>query len=500
MNNEWTFWANGDSTLIIFIPPPDKDEIHLVISDNITELNADTYLSLVDHSAMLHTLIEQNEEKHYVIDECDGKLKKGTIREQIKSEKEWYSMRNINLFLKYCITINSKYCCTEKMSQVLISIRTLRIMKDGGSIDCGITPFNVSDADLLKKRFIAKAIKRKYIRVSAYLEKRIMIGSIHRLRWYNITLQEEGFHHINDVSGTSSISGDILEANILNNNKSDIIYIVVKNLNDGDIVEEECIETLDHNENDIIINNNKNNAFLITRKRRFGKNNNSDENYCSIIDCLKTKISFSDDILLGLTVKFLCKYLNEFYKIRSIILIDEYDKIFSESSLFKNNYFSDYYEFTEDVLKKVLSNFSISDSKEKSDSDNTKDGIKEKLKKKYIYSEKNKELKNLFKNNNLNFDIEFLKLLCGEMIEFLFDKLSQIKYNYLTNDISYEDRWKKSKDIMYFKIQNREVLEYLRQFVDELNLNILILYSSYMLFKYLKNDSKIIFQRGKLQL
>jgi len=53
---------------------------------------------------------------------------------------------------------------------------------------------------------------------------------------------------------------------------------------------------------------------------------------------------------------------------------------------------------------------------------------------------------------------------------------------------------------MYFKIQNREVLEYLRQFVDELNLNILILYSSYMLFKYLKNDSKIIFQRGKLQL
>ncbi|KAL6590086.1 hypothetical protein U3516DRAFT_916829 [Neocallimastix sp. 'constans'] len=53
--------------MIVFIPPPDKDEIHLVISDNITELNADTYLSLVDHSAMLHTLIEQNEEKHYVI-------------------------------------------------------------------------------------------------------------------------------------------------------------------------------------------------------------------------------------------------------------------------------------------------------------------------------------------------------------------------------------------------------------------------------------------------
>ncbi|KAG4094839.1 hypothetical protein H8356DRAFT_1343767 [Neocallimastix lanati (nom. inval.)] len=417
MNNEWTFWANGDSTLV---NPNIKldNEIHLVISDNITELNADTYLSLVDHSAMLHTLIEQNEEKNYVIDECDGKLKKGIIREQIKSEKEWYSMRNINLSLKYCITINSKYCCTEKrMSQVLISIRTLRIMKDGGSIDCGITPFNVSDADLLKKRFIAKAIKRKYIRVSAYLEKRIMIGSIHRLRWYNITLQEEGFHHINDVSGTSSISGDILEANILNNNKSDIIYIVVKNLNDGDIVEEEY---------DLEKKIEKGNMYLITTYKQARI-----EKICDI-----SQIFY--DILLGLTVKFLC------------------------NSLFKNNYFSDYYEFTEDVLKKVLSNFSISDSKEKSD--------------------------------------KFLKLLCGEMIEFLFDKLSQIKYNYLTNDISYEDRWKKSKDIMYFKIQNREVLEYLRQFVDELNLNILILYSSYMLFKYLKNDSKIIFQRGKLQL
>jgi len=34
------------------------------------------------------------------------------------------------------------------------------------------------------------------------------------------------------------------------------------------------------------------------------------------------------------------------------------------------------------------------------------------------------------------------------------------------------DKKKKSKDMMYFKIQNREVLEYLRQFVDELNLNI----------------------------
>jgi len=49
---------------------------------------------------------------------------------------------------------------------------------------------------------------------------------------------------------------------------------------------------------------------------------------------------------------------------------------------FKDNYFSDCYGFTEDELKNVLFNFCIFDSKEKSDSDNTKDGIKERLKKK----------------------------------------------------------------------------------------------------------------------
>jgi len=117
----------------------------------------------------------------------------------------------------------------------------------------------------------------------------------------------------------------------------------------------------------------------------------------------------------------------------------------------------------------VLFNFSISDSKEKSDSDNTKDGIKERLKKKkycgyfyfsdkgiikniyypyyiikffqknknksdnfelsnyWIYSEKNEELKNLLKISILNFDVEFLNLLCGKIIEFSFDKLSLIE-------------------------------------------------------------------------
>ena len=59
--------VNSNIKLDSFIPPPDKDEIHLVISDDIIELNANIYLSLVEHSAVLHTLIEQNEEKHYVI-------------------------------------------------------------------------------------------------------------------------------------------------------------------------------------------------------------------------------------------------------------------------------------------------------------------------------------------------------------------------------------------------------------------------------------------------
>ncbi|KAL6589940.1 hypothetical protein U3516DRAFT_858475 [Neocallimastix sp. 'constans'] len=111
---------------------------------------------------------------------------------------------------------------------------------------------------------------------------------------------------------------------------------------------------------------------------------------------------------------------------------------FTKCSLLKDNYFSDCYGFTEDELKNVLSNFNISDSKEKSD--DIEDGIKERLKKKYggyscvsnidiikniynpysimkfvqknknkrdnfelsnywIYSEKNEKLKNLLKNN-----------------------------------------------------------------------------------------------------
>ncbi|KAL6589735.1 hypothetical protein U3516DRAFT_652619 [Neocallimastix sp. 'constans'] len=196
----------------------------------------------------------------------------------------------------------------------------------------------------------------------------------------------------------------------------------------------------------------------------------------------------SDGVILQNTIKFLCTCLKEFYKRRCIILIDEYDKIFSEKlksestfgtiqtffsdtfkgndylrfgmvtgcldiglnelnsgannftkcSLLKDNYFSDCYGFTEDELKNVLSNFNISDSKEKSD--DIEDGIKERLKKKYggyscvsnidiikniynpysimkfvqknknkrdnfelsnywIYSEKNEKLKNLLKNS-----------------------------------------------------------------------------------------------------
>ncbi|KAL6592996.1 hypothetical protein U3516DRAFT_649030 [Neocallimastix sp. 'constans'] len=149
---------------------------------------------------------------------------------------------------------------------------------------------------------------------------------------------------------------------------------------------------------------------------------------------------------------------------------DEKFKFNDFKSIIKyDNYFSDCYGFTEDELKNVLFNFSISDSKEKSDSDNTKDGIKERLKKKkycgyfyfsdkgiikniyypyyiikffqknknksdnfelsnyWIYSEKNEELKNLLKISILNFDVEFLNLLCGKIIEFSFDKLSLIE-------------------------------------------------------------------------
>ncbi|KAL6592775.1 hypothetical protein U3516DRAFT_609969, partial [Neocallimastix sp. 'constans'] len=246
------------------------------------------------------------------------------------------------------------------------------------------------------------------------------------------------------------------------------------------------------------------------------KGNKSKEDGSSIINFLKTEISsvfiyyknridfnklssyqkeewnkieqMSDGVILQNTIKFLCTCLKEFYKRRCIILIDEYDKIFSEKlksestfgtiqtffsdtfkgndylyfgivtgcldiglnelnsgannftkcSLLKDNYFSDCYGFTEDELKNVLSNFNISDSKEKSD--DIEDGIKERLKKKYggyscvsnigiikntynpysimkfvqknknkrdnfelsnywIYSEKNEKLKNLLKNS-----------------------------------------------------------------------------------------------------
>ncbi|KAG4085993.1 hypothetical protein H8356DRAFT_1282478 [Neocallimastix lanati (nom. inval.)] len=248
----------------------------------------------------------------------------------------------------------------------------------------------------------------------------------------------------------------------------------------------------------------------------FKSNNNKEDDNSSIINFLKKEISsvfiyykkridfnklssyqqeewnkieqMSDGVILQNTIKFLCKCLKEFYKRRCIILIDEYDKIFSEKlksestfgtiqtffsdtfkgndylrfgmvtgcldiglnelnsgannftkcSLLKDNYFSDCYGFTEDELKNVLSNFNISDSKEKSD--DIEDGIKERLKKKYggyscvsnidiikniynpysimkfvqknknkrdnfelsnywIYSEKNEKLKNLFKNS-----------------------------------------------------------------------------------------------------
>ncbi|ORY05934.1 hypothetical protein LY90DRAFT_709233, partial [Neocallimastix californiae] len=88
------------------------------------------------------------------------------------------------------------------------------------------------------------------------------------------------------------------------------------------------------------------------------KGNKSKEDGSSIINFLKTEISsvfiyyknridfnklssyqkeewnkieqMSDGVILQNTIKFLCTCLKEFYKRRCIILIDEYDKIFSE--------------------------------------------------------------------------------------------------------------------------------------------------------------------------
>ncbi|ORY05402.1 hypothetical protein LY90DRAFT_678449 [Neocallimastix californiae] len=206
-------------------------------------------------------------------------------------------------------------------------------------------------------------------------------------------------------------------------------------------------------------------------------------------------------------LSFMCSCLRKFYKRRCIILIDEYDQVlinsikkkvfdivqpiierifscafkgndnlyfgvitgcyhfglnssnsgannFTKCSLLKDNYFSDCYGFTEDELKNILSNFNITDSKEKSD--DIEDGIKERLKKKYggyscvsnigiikniynpysvmkfvqknknkrdnfelsnywNYPEKNEKLKNFLKNSNFNFNAKFLNLLCGKI-------------------------------------------------------------------------------------
>ena len=143
----------------------------------------------------------------------------------------------------------------------------------------------------------------------------------------------------------------------------------------------------------------------------------------------------------------------------------------------------------------------------------------------WVYSEKNKELKKLLKNSNFNFDVKFINLICGKIVDLSFDTYSQIEYNYLRKDISYKDIWKvlffsgyltvadekeykeniknmndkmikitsnesklmeidskeiqsyknillekkESNDIIYFKIPNQEVLEYLHHLIDELN-------------------------------
>jgi len=151
---DWIFWVDSDSTLInpnlsldSFIPPLDKDNVHFVIADDINGLNAgmflirvhpwslsflmracsysyfnkDTFLTFADQSALLHILIEHQEDDHYMIvpqnwfnsyycgdNPCEGELKKGDflvhyagyvnkgqisemVRDMIKKDKEWYS-------------------------------------------------------------------------------------------------------------------------------------------------------------------------------------------------------------------------------------------------------------------------------------------------------------------------------------------------------------------------------------------------------------------------
>ncbi|KAL6625983.1 hypothetical protein U3516DRAFT_891001, partial [Neocallimastix sp. 'constans'] len=60
----------------------------------------------------------------------------------------------------------------------------------------------------------------------------------------------------------------------------------------------------------------------------------------------------------------------------------------------------------------------------------------------WIYSEKNEKLKNLLKNSNFNFNVKFLNLLCGKIVDLSFDNYSPIEYNYLKKDNSYKDIWK----------------------------------------------------------
>ncbi|KAG4082644.1 hypothetical protein H8356DRAFT_1319294 [Neocallimastix lanati (nom. inval.)] len=337
----------------------------------------------------------------------------------------------------------------------------------------------------------------------------------------------------------------------------------------------------------------------------FKSNNNKEDDNSSIINFLKKEISSvfnyykkridfnklsrdqqeewnkieqkSDGVILQSTIKFLCTCLKEFYKRNCIILIDEYDKIFSEKLKSERN---DYLHFgivtgCLDIglneLNSGANNFTKcsllkDDYFKKSDKDKTKDGIKERLKKKYdgysCFSDKgiikniynpfsvikfietnkdkkenyelsnywvntgsNDKLKNLIRENDFNFEIEFLSLLCGRIIKISYDKDSGIDDNFLRKDYSYRDIWKvlffsgylavadeeeyneniknmnnlkmkftsndlkvfnmnekeiesyKNKlietkdleDILYFKIPNQEVLDNFNELMEELN-------------------------------
>ncbi|KAG4082651.1 hypothetical protein H8356DRAFT_1752989, partial [Neocallimastix lanati (nom. inval.)] len=92
-----------------------------------------------------------------------------------------------------------------------------------------------------------------------------------------------------------------------------------------------------------------------------------------------------------------------------------------KKDLKKKKYFGYFYFSDKCIIKNIYYPYSIMKFIQKNKkSDNFE------LSNYWVYSEKSEELKNLLKISILNFDVEFLNLLRGKIIEFSFDKLSPI--------------------------------------------------------------------------